>query len=425
MTFFIYSRKSVFTGVGESTDNQIKMCKEYIASKFGGGEISVFEDEGYSAKNTDRPEFQRMLKEIRKKPPDYVVCYRLDRISRSVSDFSSLIEELNSLEVAFVCIKEEFDTSKPMGKAMMYIASVFSQLERETIAERVRDNMLLLSSTGRWLGGTTPFGFYSKRIEHSDLSGKARVFSVLENDENEMKTVRMIFKKYLESGSISCVTRYLNENNIKTRKGARFSQISVKQILKNPVYSSADETAFKYFKEKGAKVPDVASHTNGIIAYNKRNYRIKNKPRQNPSEWVISVGYHKAIVKGKKWVAVQRKLEDEKHINNTNTNTYSMLSGIIVCEICGAKRFAKKRSGKTANRSRYDYICENKLRYSSKVCSSPNLSGKATDDAVFNRLCDIGEMDMINLSIKEKRELVRLLIEKIVCQNDKTDIYLY
>lgn len=424
MTFFIYSRKSVFTGVGESTDNQIKMCKEYIYSKFGGGEISVFEDEGYSAKNTDRPEFQKMLGEIRKKPPDYVVCYRLDRISRSVSDFSSLIEELNSLEVAFVCIKEEFDTSKPMGKAMMYIASVFSQLERETIAERVRDNMLMLSSTGRWLGGTTPLGFYSKRIECADLSGKAHMFSVLDNDVNEIKIVGMIFKKYLESGSISCVIRYLNGNNIKTRNGTRFSEISVKQILKNPVYSSADKTAFEYLKEKGAKVPDVISHTKGIIAYNKRNYRIKNKPRQSMSEWVISVGYHKAIVSGKKWVAVQRKLEGEKYIKNTNTNTYSMLSGIIVCEICGAKRFAKRRSGKTANPNIFDYICENKLRYSSKVCASPNLSGRATDDAVFNRLCDIAEFDAINLSVTEKRELARILIQKIVCKNDKTDIYL-
>ena len=72
-----------------------------------------------------------------------------------MSDFSALIEELNDKSIAFICIKEEFDTSKPMGKAMMYIASVFAQLERETIAERVRDNMLLLARTGRWLGGTT------------------------------------------------------------------------------------------------------------------------------------------------------------------------------------------------------------------------------------------------------------------------------
>ena len=91
-----------------------------------------------------------MLRDMRAQTkPDYIVCYRLDRISRSVGDFASLIDELNKLGVAFVCVSEEFDTSRPMGKAMMYIASVFAELERETIAERVRDNMLLLARTGR------------------------------------------------------------------------------------------------------------------------------------------------------------------------------------------------------------------------------------------------------------------------------------
>ena len=128
------------------------MCKQYIHSKFSDvsdADITVYEDEGFSAKNTDRPQFQQMLRDIKLKKPDFVVCYRLDRISRNVSDFSSLIEDLNDRSISFICIKEEFDTSKPMGKAMMYIASVFAQLERETIAERVRDNMLMLARTGR------------------------------------------------------------------------------------------------------------------------------------------------------------------------------------------------------------------------------------------------------------------------------------
>ena len=162
MRFFIYGRKSVFTGKGESVENQIEMCREYIASRFAEDaerEIRIYEDEGFSAKNTDRPQFQKMLRDLREIRPEYIVCYRLDRISRSVSDFSALIETLNQNGISFICIKEEFDTSRPMGKAMMYIASVFAQLERETIAERVQDNMLMLSYTGRWLGGKTLLDF--------------------------------------------------------------------------------------------------------------------------------------------------------------------------------------------------------------------------------------------------------------------------
>ena len=98
MLFFIYSRKSVYTGKGESVENQIEMCRQYITSKFPEAEaenIVVYEDEGFSAKNTDRPQFQQMLRDIRIKKPNYIVCYRLDRISRNVSDFSTLIEDLN------------------------------------------------------------------------------------------------------------------------------------------------------------------------------------------------------------------------------------------------------------------------------------------------------------------------------------------
>lgn len=151
MRVFIYSRKSVCTGKGESIENQIEMCRQYIFAKVSGADdtsVTVYEDEGFSAKNTDRPQFQQMLRDARRQPPDYIVCYRLDRISRNVSDFSTLIEEFNERGISFVCIKEEFDTAKPMGKAMMYIASVFAQLERETIAERIRDNMLMLARTG-------------------------------------------------------------------------------------------------------------------------------------------------------------------------------------------------------------------------------------------------------------------------------------
>ena len=155
----IYSRKSKFTGKGESIGNQIELCREYIRANHGQADAdaaAVYEDEGFSGGNLERPAFKRMLRAARERKFKAVVVYRLDRISRNISDFSGLIEELSRLDIAFVSIKEQFDTGTPMGRAMMYIASVFSQLERETIAERIRDNMHELATTARWLGGTTP-----------------------------------------------------------------------------------------------------------------------------------------------------------------------------------------------------------------------------------------------------------------------------
>lgn len=107
---------------------------------------------------------------ISKKKFDILVCYRLDRISRNVADFSSTIKELQAYGVDFVSIKEQFDTTSPMGRAMIYnIASVFAQLERETIAERVRDNMTELVKNGFWLGGTPLFGY--TRVRETCIDG--------------------------------------------------------------------------------------------------------------------------------------------------------------------------------------------------------------------------------------------------------------
>ena len=151
-TIAIYSRKSRYTSKGESIGNQIDLCREYIRTHYGDAAAEhavVFEDEGFSGGNLNRPDFKKMMTAAKDRKFKAIVVYRLDRISRSISDFSSLIEELGRLGIDFVSIRESFDTSSPMGRAMMYIASVFSQPEREIIAERIRDNMHELAKTGR------------------------------------------------------------------------------------------------------------------------------------------------------------------------------------------------------------------------------------------------------------------------------------
>ena len=166
--YVIYSRKSKFTGKGESIENQIELCRQYIAMHFGedaSENVLVYEDEGFSGGNLARPQFKKMMKDSQKIAFAAIVVYRFDRISRNIGDFAKLIEDLGDRNIDFISIREQFDTSSPMGRAMMYIASVFSQLERETIAERIRDNMHELSKTGRWLGGTTPTGYASESLQ--------------------------------------------------------------------------------------------------------------------------------------------------------------------------------------------------------------------------------------------------------------------
>lgn len=245
----IYSRKSKFTGKGESIGNQIELCKEYIQTHYTEipqDHILVYEDEGFSGGNLNRPDFKKMMEAARQRKFKAIIVYRLDRISRNISDFSSLIEELSRLDIAFISIREQFDTGTPMGRAMMYIASVFSQLERETIAERIRDNMHELAKTGRWLGGTTPTGYASESVQKVTIDGKAKKACKLKLIPEESEIVRLIYSLYIEHDSLTSVEAELIKRGLKTKNNKLFTRFSIKSILQNPVYMIADVNAYNF-----------------------------------------------------------------------------------------------------------------------------------------------------------------------------------
>ena len=250
--YVIYSRKSKFTGKGESIENQIELCRQYIAMHFGedaSENVLVYEDEGFSGGNLERPQFKKMMKDSQKIAFAAIVVYRFDRISRNIGDFAKLIEDLGDRHIDFISIREQFDTSSPMGRAMMYIASVFSQLERETIAERIRDNMHELSKTGRWLGGTTPTGYASESLSSVTVDGKVKKACKLKPIPEEIRLVKTIFEVFMETGSLSKTDQYLLEHRCVTKRGKQFTRFAIRGILTNPVYMIADETAYQYLKE--------------------------------------------------------------------------------------------------------------------------------------------------------------------------------
>ena len=220
--YVIYSRKSKFTGKGESIENQIELCRQYIAMHFGedaAENVLVYEDEGFSGGNLERPQFKKMMKDSQKIAFAAIVVYRLDRISRNIGDFAKLIEDLGDRHIDFISIREQFDTSSPMGRAMMYIASVFSQLERETIAERIRDNMHKLAKTGRWLGGTTPTGYASESIKSITVDGKTKKVCKLKLLPDKAESIYKIFDLYEQYDSLTMTETELLRQGIKTKTG--------------------------------------------------------------------------------------------------------------------------------------------------------------------------------------------------------------
>lgn len=163
----IYARQSRWTRrTASSIQGQIDLCRREV-----GKDIQVYQDKGFSGKNTNRPDFQRMMADVEKGLVQKIVVYRLDRFSRSLADFSRLWEVLQRHGVEFVSVNERFDTSTPMGRAMLSIIMVFAQLEREDPpAERVRDNYYQRVKLGSWPGGPAPYGFF--HWPHTRCDGK-------------------------------------------------------------------------------------------------------------------------------------------------------------------------------------------------------------------------------------------------------------
>ena len=363
--FVIYSRKSKFTGKGESIENQIEMCKQYIRMQFGNSaadDALVYEDEGFSGGSLERPKFKKMMADAQEHSFRAIVVYRLDRISRNIGDFAKLIEQFNQMKIDFISIKEQFDTSSPMGRAMMYISSVFSQLERETIAERIRDNMHELSKTGRWLGGVTPTGYASESISHVTIDGKTRKACKLKPIPEEISMIKLIFEKFLETNSLTKTETFLLQNGFTTKNGKDFTRFALKNILSNPVYLIADDAAYQYLTENNVDLFSEKSDfdgIHGIMAYN-RTLQQQGKANQvKPmDEWIVSVGKHPGTIDGKAWVKVQQLLEQNR-----------------------SKGYREPRRAPD-----FTYLCSMKERSRGHVCNIKNCNGNIMDANVIEQL---------------------------------------
>lgn len=401
----IYSRKSKFTGKGESIESQVEICKTHLREHFQDvheDDILVFEDEGYSGGNTNRPQFQKMLKECRQNNICRIVCYKLDRISRSIADFIKLTEELKLHNVDFVSINDNFDTHTSTGRAMLSMTMVFAQLERETIAERIRDNMLYLARDGRWLGGNTPIGYISKETVGSiTVDGKKRSARMLEVVDDEARTVRLIFSKFLEYKSLTQTETYLIQHDILTKKGLPFSRFAIKTILRNPVYLIADEQAWNYFTAEDVVIyadKEEFDGIHGIMTYNKTNQQAGRANGINDiKDWVISVGKHKGLISGTDWVEAQKLLNQNKSKSYRKPKSnVALLSGLLYCGYCGS--FMRPKLTQRRNKDGeliYDYLCELKEKSKSQKCDMKRPNGNEIDRLV----CD--EVKKISLDSSE------------------------
>jgi site-specific DNA recombinase len=206
----IYTRVSTDQGLDQefnSLDAQYEAASAYIKSQAHAGWTLIrsrYDDGGYSGGSTDRPDLQKLLDDIRARKIDVIVVYKVDRLTRSLADFAKLVELFDAHGVSFVSVTQQFNTTTSMGRLTLNVLLSFAQFEREVTSERIRDKIAASKRKGLWVGGTLPFGYEMKE-------GKIAIV------EDEAELVRLIFRRYLELGSVNELVRHLKERNIRTR----------------------------------------------------------------------------------------------------------------------------------------------------------------------------------------------------------------
>jgi DNA invertase Pin-like site-specific DNA recombinase len=225
----VYTRKSSEEGLDmefNSLDAQREACEAYVASQRPEGWVLVpdsYDDGGFSGGTLERPALQRLLADIEAGRVDVIVVYKIDRLSRSLMDFSKLVEVFDRHSVTFVSVTQSFNTTTSMGRLTLNILLSFAQFEREVIGERIRDKFAASRKKGMWMGGWAPLGY--------DIKDRRLVVN-----ETEATLVRRIFERFARCGSVTVLARELAAEKARNRYGKAIDKGVVYRLLNNRVY---------------------------------------------------------------------------------------------------------------------------------------------------------------------------------------------
>ncbi len=235
----MYTRKSSEEGLEQDFNSlhaQREACESFIRSQQGEGWLLVkthYDDGGFSGGTMERPALQRLLEDIRQKLIDVVVVYKVDRLTRSLSDFAKMVEIFDGHGVSFVAVTQQFNTTTSMGRLTLNVLLSFAQFEREVTGERIRDKIAASKRKGMWIGGLVPLGY--------EVRDRRLVI-----EPTEAETVRHIFRRYCELGSVRLLKDELDQAGIRSKVriakngkrsgGESFSRGALYTLLGNPIY---------------------------------------------------------------------------------------------------------------------------------------------------------------------------------------------
>lgn len=368
----IYSRKSKETDTGESIKNQIQMCKDYFLRKNEDYIFETFVDEGFSGKDTDRPEFQRMIFLAKHKSFDIIACYKIDRIGRNTKEFLTTFDELEQHNVSLVSVTEGFDPDTPAGRMMMTMIAGFAEMERMNIAQRIKDNMNGLAKLGRWSGGTPPTGYKSVKLENGDKT--AMYLELLPEYKERLIN---IFKTAAEG--YSC--RYIG-------KLFDMSAKTILNIINNPTYCKSNLLSKKYLESLGFEVYGELNSL-GYLSYNRRPKDKNGKKKFNSDGMFVAVSKHEAPIDAKIWIKANQQIKQRGDEANPRISQYSFLAHKVKCA-CGSGMYLNpgymKKDG-----TRTCYFCCSRKKYNKVLCNNGQINVTHLESDILEILSTISK----------------------------------
>lgn len=376
----IYARQSIEKKDSVSIEAQIDRCKSFC----DGQDYRIYKDAGYSGKTINRPQFSKLLEDIKKGVIKKVIAYRLDRISRSIADFSQLLIMFDQYNVDFVSATENFDTNSPMGRAMINIVMTFAQLERETIVERVTDNYYFRANNGDWAGGYAPYGYKVGHIIGSD--GKRH--SILEINEEKANTVKRIYDMYINQNiSMRKISQQLNKEGVPTLKEGNWVINTVNSILSRPIYTPATAKIYDYYNSLGTNITSPLESFDGTMTANLYGNAKKNSQQKVIRDYdamYLSLINCPPIISNEDWLRAQKIKGVRKRLPpRANTSKISFLCGLVKCGICG-NNFVTQGCSRTSGVKYHYLMCSTKRHLKAPACDNKMIAVPKLQDIVIS-----------------------------------------
>ena len=333
----VYTRKSSEEGLEQEFNSlhaQREACEAYVASQRSEGWALLrepYDDGGFSGGTLERPALRRLLADIEEGLVDVVVVYKIDRLSRSLMDFSRLVEVFDRSGVTFVSVTQSFNTTTSMGRLTLNILLSFAQFEREVTAERIRDKIAASRAKGLWMGGNVPLGYVVKDRK-------------LVVDETDAVMVRNIFERFVRIGSATILAQELHREGVRSRRGKLIDKGYLYKLLNSRTYLGLAV-------HKGATYP----------------------------------GEHAAIIDQSLWDKVHAILSENTRTRSANTRaqTPALLKGLIFGPTGAAMSPTHTRKGSRLYRY---YVSQDVLKRGPGACPIGRVSAAEIEGAVVDQL---------------------------------------